>query len=369
LDIENLHKGQLIKNYKELCKIINEDIKSGNSKKSQLHELSQYCKYHKNGNAFYIDEVYKCKKFIRAKNEVDYIKIIELLLLNILCQQKGKVFISRNKIYKTFKMINTNYIEYSQKQDQLSAATDIDRFNINEFYNSTNSTLHRNINKALDNLKKQALILWNEEIAVCQLYVKNIDNFSIEKDIVMDENGDEDISYTAKTKMRYKHREASEDEKRFILKLEREYITSHGFEGYQDIVAHGLWKKFKDSINQQLLKKYQIAFYYNCYNIIFNEDQILEGYVDILKKILKSDINNKSELLNKKVAERLLYNINNKYLKAKKDSQDNKKKTIHKQDTIERRLSDTYLNDNKELIKLLIDYKTEPIVLPTNKGN
>jgi hypothetical protein len=266
-------------------------------------------------------------------------------------------------------MINTNYIEYSQKQDQLSAATDIDRFNINEFYNSTNSTLHRNINKALDNLKKQALILWNEEIAVCQLYVKNIDNFSIEKDIVMDENGDEDISYTAKTKMRYKHREASEDEKRFILKLEREYITSHGFEGYQDIVAHGLWKKFKDSINQQLLKKYQIAFYYNCYNIIFNEDQILEGYVDILKKILKSDINNKSELLNKKVAERLLYNINNKYLKAKKDSQDNKKKTIHKQDTIERRLSDTYLNDNKELIKLLIDYKTEPIVLPTNKGN
>ena len=50
------------KNYKELCKAMNWEIKDGNSKKAQFKELDTLCNYHKEGYKIIIDEMFDIKK-------------------------------------------------------------------------------------------------------------------------------------------------------------------------------------------------------------------------------------------------------------------------------------------------------------------
>jgi len=59
LNINNLKVGQVIPNYRKLCKLLNINITAGGSSKiAQLKEMSRYLKYHKEGNKFIIDEIY-----------------------------------------------------------------------------------------------------------------------------------------------------------------------------------------------------------------------------------------------------------------------------------------------------------------------
>ena len=48
----------VVKNYKELCILVEEEIKDGNSKKAQMKDFERYFKYHKQGNSIVIDEVF-----------------------------------------------------------------------------------------------------------------------------------------------------------------------------------------------------------------------------------------------------------------------------------------------------------------------
>lgn len=47
------------KNYKELCNVMDWKTTGGKSKQLQLKDLERFCKYHKEGNKFIIDEVFE----------------------------------------------------------------------------------------------------------------------------------------------------------------------------------------------------------------------------------------------------------------------------------------------------------------------
>ena len=50
--------GQIIPNYRKLCKILGIKIADGSSKACQMKDLERYFKYHKSGNKIIIDEIY-----------------------------------------------------------------------------------------------------------------------------------------------------------------------------------------------------------------------------------------------------------------------------------------------------------------------
>ena len=62
MKIENLHEGMVIKNYGELCKLLEIERTGGSSKRAQLKELDTYCSYHTQGHKIIIDEIYKERK-------------------------------------------------------------------------------------------------------------------------------------------------------------------------------------------------------------------------------------------------------------------------------------------------------------------
>ena len=57
--IHKLKKGMIIKNYKELCKILEIEEKEGNSKKAQFKEMARFFRHKKIGHKFKIMEIYK----------------------------------------------------------------------------------------------------------------------------------------------------------------------------------------------------------------------------------------------------------------------------------------------------------------------
>lgn len=58
MNINKLYEGMEIKNYKELCKLLDWEMVAGNAKKSQFKELDRYCQWHKNGNKINIDNLF-----------------------------------------------------------------------------------------------------------------------------------------------------------------------------------------------------------------------------------------------------------------------------------------------------------------------
>ena len=59
MNIENIKKGMVIKNYKELCKLINIKPTTGEAKQNQLNKLAELVEYHKEGNKIIIDNIKK----------------------------------------------------------------------------------------------------------------------------------------------------------------------------------------------------------------------------------------------------------------------------------------------------------------------
>lgn len=131
LDTSTLAIGMIIKNYKELCMILNEEIKTGKAKQLQLKNWKRYFDWEKDGQKFIIVDIYDTplpKEDLRRKgNNSVYKNYIELILLQYLSQQKGyrKTFTKRNWL-ELLGMINSKYgKEPKMKLKQLDYCTPV----------------------------------------------------------------------------------------------------------------------------------------------------------------------------------------------------------------------------------------------------
>ena len=57
MEINNLKAGQRIKDYRALCALLCIKPTTGKAKENQLKRLSQYVKYRKVSNTYFIDEI------------------------------------------------------------------------------------------------------------------------------------------------------------------------------------------------------------------------------------------------------------------------------------------------------------------------
>jgi hypothetical protein len=94
MNIKNLKTGMVVKNYKELCKLLGEKVKTGNAKYRQIEEFKRYFEWEKDKYAFIITKVYKRIREDKLKKERD--------------KNFKKVFIKNNPNFK---------IKYKQKHE------------------------------------------------------------------------------------------------------------------------------------------------------------------------------------------------------------------------------------------------------------
>lgn len=354
MKIENLEIGQVLKSYKHLCEVLEIPVKTSNSKNAQIKELERYVRYSKDGNKYIIDDIFekpldKIDGRIEGNNNSKYNDKIEQLILNLLSEMQeynGVVFLSKYLLLKQLKMINENYSFCKRRISKLSSFTKISEENIYEFYDSSDSTLVRSLEKTLDNLNDKCLVIWSKEIAVCE--ATDLNNTIIDN-IQYDDYDEEIHNYTKQLSI--KHRQATDTESKMLLEMERETIEEMGFNSKRDVAINNMWRMFTNIMTSKV-NKIGIAYYYKSYKIIFNEKHINDELIDkyLLNKTEKINV---EEELNKDITDKIKENSLNRHLKAtdKLNNCDIKDSEV---DKYERRSKTEYIQDSYKLTNLLV---------------
>lgn len=301
----NYHKlteGQEIKNYNQLCNILDIPIKSGNNRKNQIKDFDRYFEYERQGHKYIITCVYDepLTKYSRSV----LANYIESLVLNMLVdkyrQGENYILLSKNQIYQALALTNNNYIKHTPQRDKLNSNSVMDILEVNQndleyFYTNTNSKFKGMLATALKDLENKFIVKYTEPTIMCV--------------------GWHESQYS-------KVIEANTEETNLITKHEEIVSKEMGYTSYDDIrkrnLTHILRNEVTDRYNQYIIDTgitfiatastyYDyMEYYYKGYKIMFTDSIINE-----------SDRMNRYVLDNKEEIERLL---NSKIVNKLKDS-------------------------------------------------
>ena len=292
IDTSTLVVGMVIKNYKELCAILNEEAKTGKAKQLQLKNWKRYFDWEKDGQKFIIVDIYDTplpKEDLRRKgNNSIYKNYIELILLQYLSKQEGyrKTFTKRNWL-ELLGMINSKYgKEPKMKLKQLDYC--INDQEITLFYIRSNKKLERVLHDALSNLQREKLIIVEYETVI----------------VSVDERGKE-------------HRFIANDyQNKKILQTER-YILKNVMQ-YKNMFYVYIKNKsneYYNTVNEKLHELYGWKYYYKQIKIIYDQPNIVDA-------IPSKEVMLQKEILNSKIIEFLNDNAKNVYEKKEKEYED-----------------------------------------------
>lgn len=364
IETSNISIGEVFKNYKELCYALEETPRTGtNSKNSHIKNIELYLSFKLDGRKYTILDIYEEPKNpldnrSEGNNALPYIDDIELLLLNMLRNKDDSesLLLSKNRVLKELGIVNMNYFTAKYKQGRLSNDIDISLNEIQDFYQSSDSLLYRNIETALNRLKSKSLIVLEETMTVAHAKTVGALNKNSElkaiKGIMTDEYGDESIDITSQEVLSFiDHRRATKKEKDAILLTQQKYLDLGGYETIRDAFLEGKMKKFYDDVTNDLFDKYNIYMYYMSFEITFNND-LIQNYMDELANEVNYNITKDS--VNKDIMARLEDNANNRNQKALEDESNE----VRKNRKIAMRASLNYLSNHRELVETLIDNST-----------
>lgn len=318
--IENLEEGMMIKNYKELCNVLEMKVMTSNSKKAQLKELDRYCEIRREGNRFIVekirstplDKIENRGKASKSNNSI-YIEDIENILLYIMnYQDKNKLTISKSKALEMVNMVNDRYNYGRQNMKSEAKALGIDEMYINDFFMNNHSQLTNIFERALKVMKNKALIIWETRYYV----------------------------YDGR-----EYRLATNKEKQLIAEYQQVFLQLNNCKTLSDAFLRGMLKDIKravvDSINNEI--NTNIKFYYEGYEINISK-QGVERELNLL------DVNKHIEELNFKIALKIINST-----EKRKVNIDNKPRfgegridTLNPYNRM--KLSDEYVNIHAELV-------------------
>lgn len=318
---ECLKKNLRVKSYRELCEVLGLEVKSGNTKISQLKELSRHCEYHREGNGYVIDKVFKegevaVKKKRGGANNKKYQKELEEVMLCMLNTSDSKVIeCSVVEALQLCCLINMNYQTGRADLDCTSQVLEMDKLYIADFYNNTHSKLKQIFERVLRSMNNRALVNFSKvaRVAYC------------------DDKGNK---FTA---------EATTEQIKEILSAERRVLDQMGFYGKQQAFASGYWNQFKDRVNELLYKSHGIMYYYDAYSIVLNKEGI-RAEVDKLEML------NSKGKLNSTVVQSLMEGSVRRHKKEKPAwGEDESRVATHSR----------FVENQNKLIASLIDVNTE----------
>ncbi|MGM0807496.1 MAG: hypothetical protein ACQET8_22585 [Bacillota bacterium] len=330
MKIDKLKAGQIIKNYKALCELLEIPVKSSSkSKMYQFKELERFCSFRKSGHNILIDEVFEEEKEkvenrgksagSRNNNNV-YSNFIQLMITDLLAQCNGHISISRSRLQVNIGLANENYSELGNYIRKLSDYTNIPIYVLYDFYNTNSGNFKRRIESALDSLQDKSIIIYS-------------------------------IVYKVKDKDSSVTRTATEYDLELIVECQKEVLEEWKYDNMSDIPLKDR-KKFRHEVQGLLNEISDIEFYYKAYDITINKKYIEQERKKLQDLVLEEvERQEQKGKLNKTVKDNIIVNAKNRRNTEMEKGEWGKAKNK----TLEARRSDTYITDFKELTNLLID--------------
>lgn len=254
IDVSRLESGMVVKNYKEMCEMLDEEITNGNSKKAQLKEWSRYFAWEKKGQKFIILDIYDepLPKDDGRQNKNIYVQYIQVILMKILSKQrntKEPFYITTNQMWKLLGMINDNYKNISLDDlNDMIMEYEVTSFDMKKFYQRCNQRLREILFSSLNKLEDRALIKYEIETVIVFL--------------------DEDRKTV--------YRPANDIQKKKILKAERKALLDMRLESKQHAYARFKETEFFERMNAYLHEWYGWEYTFNRIKINYNKSDVLE---------------------------------------------------------------------------------------------
>nr|DAV24338.1 MAG TPA: hypothetical protein [Bacteriophage sp.] len=291
-----LNIGMVVKNYKELCSLLNQEVKTGNSKKYQFEDFKCYFDWEKSGQKFIISDIYDTPLTKEDKRKLGnnsiYVQCIEVILLQFLSQQEGyKCTLSKKDWWKMLGIVNYKYGN-TPESDLKSLSPEVTSWEVKHFYQRCNKKLEKILFSALNNLRNRKLITYEVQT------------------IIIDSNGNSI--------------EADDEQKKKILQMER-YVL-YNLMGYENIIQ--VFSKFQQvefysKVSEMLNINYGWSRYFKQLKIIYLPDGIREVLPEAKIKLQR-------ELLNEKIIDCLEINAKNIFEKNKLESQKHENELMNK---------------------------------------
>ena len=305
MKLDNLEVGMVVKNYKELCRLLEISVRSGSQKIRDVKELDSWIKYDRKGNSYIITEIFSEQKPIldgrglspKSHNNQRgaYGKYIRLLILNMLSQGEDEnnpekvnvIHSGRNEMLEKLNMINENYRHGSYNRKAMSHYLGMDIEFIHEFYNTNTQKMRNAVDATLNRLmNSEKLIFWNS--------VKMIGKYN-------------------------EHREATDEEIETIINCERETLLEMGTNKMDYIYASNRLDEFYIRVKNKLNKE-NILFSYNGYKIIFSDD-VYKRNEQLKYKLGINEVKINESELNEKVFVNFTRSMKNRHTKTKNEAQ------------------------------------------------
>jgi hypothetical protein len=370
INVSKLFIGQKIKNYKQMCYLLGQSEKTGNSRKSQIKEWERFVSWEQEGHKVIIKEIYSEpleKKVKEGNNIAPYTNEIQKLVLDLILHEKndGHVLLSKFKLLQELNMINQNYAYSKRRIPKLSKFLDVNEKDVNDFYESSSVMIVRNLESALNKLRSKAVIFWSKAIMLCTIDIdyklNELGTPIAEKEFVgLDEDDEEIYNHKPQYNSVYNFRKASEEEVKMVLRVENEMLRELGRNDKSEVIRHGEWERFSHKVNNELLRKMGVDFYYEGYEITYNENHLLDEW-DKLSDVLLMSPEEKREqrkLLNSGVGNRIINNSVKRHDKAVAETDDTFGELSDKN---KRRSDNGYIDNSKKLVGNLIDQNSKDI--------
>lgn len=295
MNTKRLKAGDIISKYKELCDLLCEEVKEGNSKKSQLKEFERYFQYEKHGHKFLILDIYDTPlpKNDKRKdgNRKIYVTYIESILLTYLFKLEDSTgYFTKKQLWQMLGMINQLY-KNIPVDNLMKINSQVTYWEINKFYQRCDQKLTSILFSALNSLQNRSLIKYEEQYVI--VFKKDSTTYI-----------------------------ADDEEKKIILEAEKITLDKMGL--YSKIHAASCFKlnEFYKNVNNFLYKEYGWDKVYKRYKIIFLD-----------KKYLKRALNENEILLKKLLLNERVIDAVDKHAENINDSQNEKFEAVYKEAT------------------------------------
>ena len=204
MDREKLSQLEIWESYKysELCTLLGENEKQGNSKKAQEREWARNFEYIKKGEKkglrYFICDIYDEEKRKTAAGNSKYVKMIESVLSYALinyCESTGndevEIVTDWQGIAYTLYMLNSNAWRKKTNLQKIAKNNKISMSTFNAFSHADRRYIQSKIERALNDMKKNKEIVWQEiHIGLCNKEYRKLTDSEylqyaeIEKDVI-----------------------------------------------------------------------------------------------------------------------------------------------------------------------------------------
>lgn len=366
MNIEKLQKGIIIKNYKVLCEdYLGVTPTKGNGRKYHFKELDRYCEWHKEGQKIIIDNVFESVKEkidMRGKSDNNTPKYVDNIKLNILGElltkgTNGKYVVGKGVLIRNVGLTNINYSYCKRRQAKLANYLEINKEVVNDYYNSVDSMLLNNLEKALKDLVNIKVIQVNGTLVLCKNIITNI---TYEHTTRIDEYDEEIETIKPLVQSDVIYVQATDEERNIILNVENKILEEMKEKRITDIILKGKAKQYYSRCYSELRKQIKdINFYFSAYDIVFLFDKVAKylddnGYEDWTKDYK----NEQTDIINNEAMDKIIDNATKRQEKAIKE---NKGWGKNPNEKINTRSNKDYLPNYNKINSSVIDINAENI--------